>query len=95
MTLIDELWNNQKLNIGIVYLDTVGDPSKYEAKLKARFPKLTFKVSKKADSLYPCVSAASICAKVTRDGVIKNWKFIENIENNEELAYGSGYPGGN
>jgi ribonuclease H2 subunit A len=90
MSLVDEIYTNQKLNIGQVYLDTVGDPLKYEAKLKARFPKLNFKVSKKADSLYPCVSAASICAKVTRDSVLKNWIFNEKIE---VKSYGSGYPG--
>ena len=60
MNLVAELFNKHNLNIRKVYLDTVGDPGKYEAKLKARFPKLDFKVSKKADSLYPCVSAASI-----------------------------------
>lgn len=90
MNLIDEIYNNQKLNIAKVYLDTVGDPSKYEAKLKARFPTLSFKVSKKADSLYPCVSAASICAKVARDSVVKNWIFNEKIG---VKSYGSGYPG--
>lgn len=74
-----------------MYLDTVGDPHKYEMKLMARFPKLKIKVSKKADSLFPCVSAASICAKVTRDTVLKNWKFAENIG---AYDFGSGYPGG-
>ena len=90
MSLVDEIYTNQKLNIGHVYLDTVGDPLKYEAKLKARFPKLNFKVSKKADSIYPCVSAASICAKVTRDNILKNWIFNEKID---VVKYGSGYPG--
>lgn len=73
-----------------MYLDTVGDPNKYELKLSKRFPKLKIKVAKKADSLYPCVSAASICAKVTRDTLLKNWIFRENCTNKE---YGSGYPG--
>lgn len=49
-------------------------------------------VAKKADSLYPIVSAASICAKVTRDRVIQNWKFVEDIEVSGK--YGSGYPNG-
>lgn len=90
MSLIDTLLNKEKLNVKIVYLDTVGDPNKYQAKLKERFKSIDIKVSKKADSLFPCVSAASICAKVTRDYLLKNWKFSENIEFTE---YGSGYPG--
>ena len=73
-------------------MDTVGDPQKYELKLAARFPQLTIKVFKKADSLFPSVSAASICAKVTRDRLLKNWKIMENIDFTHE--YGSGYPGG-
>jgi ribonuclease H2 subunit A len=41
------------------------------------------------------VSAASICAKVTRDHLLENWKFAEEasgaikIDNN----FGCGYPG--
>ena len=90
MGLIDKLVNGEKLNITHVYLDTVGDPFKYEQKILRRFPKLKIKVSKKADSIYPCVSAASICAKVTRDSVLKNWKFLEDCKNTD---FGSGYPG--
>lgn len=88
--IIDELYNKQGLNITKVFLDTVGDPTKYENKLIKIFPTLKIKVSKKADSLYPCVSAASICAKVTRDDILKNWKFKEDLSVKE---YGSGYPG--
>ena len=47
-----------------VYLDTVGDPDKYRNKLSERFHAIKFVVSKKADSLYPVVSGASIVAKV-------------------------------
>ena len=47
-----------------VYIDTVGDPGKYEAKLSKKFPSIKFVVAKKADSLYPVVSGASIVAKV-------------------------------
>lgn len=47
-----------------VYVDTVGDPGKYEMKLSKNFPSIKFVVAKKADSLYPVVSGASIVAKV-------------------------------
>lgn len=47
-----------------VYVDTVGDPEKYRTKLSERFPSIKFVVAKKADSLYPVVSGASIVAKV-------------------------------
>lgn len=47
-----------------VYVDTVGDPEKYRIKLTERFPSIQFVVAKKADSVYPVVSGASIVAKV-------------------------------
>ena len=55
-----------KIRISEVFIDTVGDPAKYESKLQHifSFTSIKFKVSKKADALYKCVSAASIVAKV-------------------------------
>eukprot|EP00742_Colponemidia_sp_Colp-10_P007890 GILJ01008510.1.p1 GENE.GILJ01008510.1~~GILJ01008510.1.p1 ORF type:complete len:276 (+),score=39.07 GILJ01008510.1:39-866(+) len=69
---------DEGVNVKEVYVDTVGDPSKYEQKLSALFPNIKIKVSAKADSLFPIVSAASICAKVTRDTHLKEFKFREN-----------------
>ncbi|KAL7742359.1 hypothetical protein ACLKA6_018995 [Drosophila palustris] len=80
------------VNIAEIYVDTVGPPEKYQEKLLKRFPHFKITVAKKADSTYPIVSAASICAKVTRDHALKVWQFPEGllIPGN---AFGSGYPG--
>lgn len=86
---------NQALKDGVnlkeVYVDTVGKPESYQAKLLKLFPDLKITVAKKADSTYPVVSAASICAKVARDRILQNWKFIEGAQFNGK-KYGSGYP---
>lgn len=50
-------------------------------------------MAKKADSIYPIVSAASIVAKVTRDHTLKVWRFKEGLEM-DHTEFGSGYPGG-
>lgn len=83
-------------NMGVllteVYVDTVGDPEKYRVKMTQRFPSIKFVVAKKADSLYPVVSGASIVAKVTRDRALRNWVLDETAENMNRI-FGSGYPG--
>ena len=89
-----------------IYVDTVGPPEPYERKLSSLFQgiKVTVnfflrlllltdkKVSKKADSKYPIVSTASICAKVKRDLILRTWVFNET--GNFSHNFGSGYPSG-
>lgn len=59
------------VNIKEIYVDTIGQPAAYQKKLERVFPTVSITVAKKADSLYPCVSAASVCAKVTRDACLE------------------------
>lgn len=73
-SLITSFSSVQKVRIKTVYVDTLGKPETYRLKLTERFPHLTFVVESKADDTYPVVSAASICAKVTRDSYIKQYK---------------------
>jgi ribonuclease H2 subunit A len=95
---------NQGFNVTNIYADTVGDPTKYANFLTVNLSKHAeilkkVVVESKADATYKVVSASSICAKVTRDSILKNWKFAEkicnliksNLEFKGEL--GSGYPG--
>ncbi|KAI4487446.1 hypothetical protein M0804_005595 [Polistes exclamans] len=77
------------VNVKQLYVDTVGKPEKYQSRLEEIFPELDIVVAKKADSIYPIVSAASICAKVCRDHAIRAWQFREG---SNESEYGSGYP---
>lgn len=65
-----------------------------QAKLSEIFPEFKITVAKKADAIYPIVSAASICAKVSRDTALKGWIFQEGLEATSD-DFGSGYPNGN
>lgn len=78
------------VDVAEIYVDTVGPAASYQAKLQKRFPTAAVTVSKKADSIYPIVSAASVCAKVTRDAAID--VLVEGM-GVEAAAVGTGYPG--
>ena len=75
------------VNIKYIRVDTVGPAQKYENYLKKLIndESINIKVESKADAKYPCVSAASIVAKVTRDNIVDNWEF-------DDKNTGSGYP---
>lgn len=76
------------VNLKKIYVDTVGPPISYQAKLKQHFPEIEITVAKKADSIYPIVSTASVVAKVTRD--VNLHFFRDTILNGQKV--GSGYP---
>lgn len=76
---------NSGVAVSEAYIDTVGTPETYQRKLSQIFPTIKITVSKKADALYPIVSCASVCAKVTRDETLKHHITAENGEC-------SGYP---
>lgn len=82
---------DQSVNVTQVFVDTVGMAETYQARLQQRFPGLEVTVKAKADSLFPVVSAASIFAKVARDQAVKNWQFVESLQDLDS-DYGSGYP---
>ncbi|XP_065826592.1 ribonuclease H2 subunit A-like [Oscarella lobularis] len=77
------------VNITELYVDTVGPADKYQKKLSDLFPGIQVTVSQKADSKFSIVSAASICAKVTRDEALRRWRFSEGLSDDD---FGSGYP---
>lgn len=88
----------QGVNIKEIYIDTIGSPQVYQKKLERIFPTTMITVAKKADSLYPCVSAASVCAKVTRDAALEVCyeSYLPSLSKEEPAVaadgWGSGYP---
>lgn len=78
------------VNVKKIFVDTVGPPASYQAKLLRAFPGIEVTVAKKADSIYPIVSTASVAAKVTRDKNLE-W-FNKNYEPLIGQNIGSGYP---
>lgn len=94
------------VNVKEIYIDTIGKPEIYQKKLELIWPTVRITVAKKADSLYPVVSAASVCAKVTRDAAldvcyepyqVTAGNHTANDKSNQggEAAWGSGYPSDN
>ncbi|OBZ85137.1 Ribonuclease H2 subunit A [Choanephora cucurbitarum] len=82
---------DQNVNLTEIYVDPVGPSSSYRSKLQSHFPGIHITVEPKADSLYPIVSTASICAKVTRDQIVQNWVWTETGLDLTK-KFGSGYP---
>ncbi|KAF2471296.1 uncharacterized protein BDR25DRAFT_285809 [Lindgomyces ingoldianus] len=90
------------VNVKEIYIDTIGRPETYQKKLERIWPTIQITVAKKADSLYPVVSAASVCAKVTRDAALDVCyePYQTSTENEDavatdakgEIVWGSGYP---
>ncbi|KAI4219229.1 MAG: hypothetical protein L6R36_008472 [Xanthoria steineri] len=90
----------QGVNVKEIYIDTIGKADVYQKKLERIFPTTMITVAEKADSLYPCVSAASVCAKVTRDAALEvsHQAYSSSDTPADEAkasgaeAWGTGYP---
>lgn len=81
------------VNLREIYIDTIGKPQIYQQKLERLFPGRHITVATKADRDYPCVSAASVCAKTSRDTALEMCykKHLPTSANDTE-GWGSGYP---
>lgn len=97
--IIRGIVEERKVDVREVYIDTIGNPATYQQKLERIFPSLKITVAKKADSLYPCVSAASVAAKVTRDMALDTCyeAFLADQQASDDPpeitpGWGSGYP---
>ncbi|ESK82240.1 ribonuclease h2 subunit a [Moniliophthora roreri MCA 2997] len=75
-----------------VFVDALGNTTKYQAELSSQFPGIKFTVENKADDKFKIVGAASVAAKVTRDACLEDWKFEEEGYTPPEAELGSGYP---
>ena len=68
-------------NVQRVICDQVGPPATHRRELEmycqGYLKGAQIICESKADDTYPVVSAASICAKVTRDTILKEWAFKE------------------
>ncbi|GAT94471.1 ribonuclease h2 subunit a putative [Entamoeba histolytica] len=91
--IIHQIIRTSQRKIVHIYCDTVGPSKKYQAMIANEFKEVKLSqitVCPKADGLYPVVSAASICAKVTRDTCLDNWIYEET--NIQTRQVGCGYP---
>lgn len=80
----------QGFKVTNIYADTVGDPAKYADYLRTNLSEFadiikSVVVQPKADRDHKVVSASSICAKVTRDRILRNWTFPENIRKQSSM----------
>jgi ribonuclease H2 subunit A len=82
----------QGVRVKKVILDTVGQADKYKQIVMTALqdPNIEIVVESKADANHPVVSAASICAKVTRDSVLRDWVYPEAKAIDSD--FGCGYP---
>lgn len=90
------------LKISKIFVDALGPSPQYQAYLSGLFPEIDITVQPKADSKWKIVGAASVAAKVTRDGWIESWAFEEKREATQledgtlkdpwDHEMGSGYP---